>query len=138
MRSRRRNRSGMTLVEIIIVIVLVTTVMAVVARGVMSARDDAMCQETKLRIQKIQQSLQLYAAKHHGKYPTTSEGFGAISKYLEGSPAVDAWDHDLLYFSPGTQSGNEYEIVSLGKDGAEGGSDNDGDIKSYALDEACQ
>jgi general secretion pathway protein G len=128
----------MTLVEIIIVIVLVTTVMAVVARGVMSARDDAMCQETKLRIQKIQQSLQLYAAKHHGKYPTTSDGFGAISKYLEGQPAVDAWDNELLYFSPGSQSGGEYEIMSLGKDGVEGGTDNDADVKSWALEEACQ
>jgi general secretion pathway protein G len=132
----RRNRAGMTLIEIIIVIILVTTVMTIVAAGVLGAKDDADCQQTKLVIKKVEQQLQLYAAKHKGQYPSTSEGLGAIEKYLEGA-SQDAWGHDLLYFSPGTQSGDQYEIMSLGKDGVEGGEGNDGDIRSWALDEAC-
>jgi general secretion pathway protein G len=121
----------MSLIEIIIVIVLVTTVMTIVAGGIVAAQDDAKVEETKLRMKKLEQALQLYAARHKGQYPSTSEGLAPLEKYLDGQPAVDAWNREFLYFSPGTESGKDYEIKSLGKDGAEGGDDNDADIKSW-------
>ena len=43
----------------------------------------------------------------------------------------DAWGNEFQYFSPGTSGDRDYEIISLGKDGQEGGEDADGDIRSW-------
>jgi len=42
----------------------------------------------------------------------------------------DAWGNDLVYVMPG--SGNEFDLISLGADGAEGGEELDADISSAA------
>ena len=42
---------------------------------------------------------------------------------------MDAWGGEFQYFSPGTSGDRDYEIVSLGKDGQEGG--RGADIKSW-------
>ena len=74
----------------------------------------------------------MYAAKHKGKFPTTSEGLSSASKYFaEGKVPTDAWGNEFLYFSPGTRGSNQYEIISLGKDGNEGGSEASADINSW-------
>ena len=76
-----------------------------------------------------------YSAKHKGKYPKTSEGLEAASKYFQNNQApTDAWGNAFQYYSPGTQSDNAYEIISLGKDGQEGGDGANADIKSWDLD----
>jgi hypothetical protein len=43
---------------------------------------------------------------------------------------LDAWGNPLVYKMPG--SGNDYDLISLGADGAEGGEDVDADISSAA------
>ena len=42
----------------------------------------------------------------------------------------DGWDNDFRYT---TQNGKEYEIISMGADGVEGGTDLDEDISSSDL-----
>jgi hypothetical protein len=58
----------------------------------------------------------------NGAYPTK------LSDLPAGTPASDAWGNALRYVLPG--SGNEYDLISLGADGAEGGEGLNADISS--------
>ncbi len=129
--GRGTARQGMTLVEILIVIAILGSLMALVAVNVAGRFEEANVDTTKLTIQKIESELGIYAARHKGKYPTTSEGLEAA--YKGDKIPVDAWGQDFQYFSPGTHGDNAYEIISLGGDGKEGGDDTDADINSWEL-----
>jgi len=132
----RNSRAGMTLVEIMVVITIIITLMSVLAVVVLGRLDEANADMTKIRIGQIEQALQMYAVKHKGKYPSTSQGLSAADKYMPtpGEVPTDAWGGEFQYFSPGTHGSADYEIVSLGKDGKEGGDDANADIQSWNLD----
>lgn len=130
--SRTADERGLTLVEIMVVIAILGLLMSVVAVNVMGSLQEANVDATKLTIKKVEQGIQMYAAKHKGKYPTTSQGLEAASKYFpDNKVPTDAWGNEFQYFSPGTSGDRDYEIISLGKDGQEGGEDADGDIRSW-------
>ncbi len=132
-----RDRRGMTLVEIMVVITIIVSLMAVLSVTVLSRLADAQRDQTKIQIRQVEQGLQMYAMRHKGRFPTTSDGLEAAAKYMPktGEVPKDAWGNDFQYFSPGTHGENEYEIISLGRDGKEGGEDADADIHSWNLDE---
>ncbi len=76
-----------------------------------------------------------------GHYPTTEEGLGALVKqppnepnwhgpYLVKSVPLDSWGNPYVYRSPGAQ-GDDYDIVSYGKDGQPGGSGESADITNH-------
>ena len=130
-RSRRR-REGLTLVEIMIVMAILGVLMTVLGGSLLNMLQSGNQDATKLTIGKIGQGLEIYAAKNKGKYPSTSDGLAAAKKYFPNEEIpVDAWGNDFQYFSPGSRSGNDYELISLGKDGAEGGEGADADIQSW-------
>ena len=131
---RRSSRRGMTLVEIMIVIVIIGILMTTIGIGVSGALQDARIDTTKTQIGQIEQALTIYAAKNKGKYPSTSEGLNSVMKYLKNEDALlDQWGNEFQYFAPASDGKNPYEIVSLGADGQEGGTDANEDIKSTAL-----
>ena len=131
---RAHRRAGLTLVEIMVVIAILGTLMAVVAVNVLGYMDEANAEATKLQIKRIEEGLIAYAAKHKGRYPKTSDGLDAAKKYFPNNAVPrDAWGYEFQYFSPGTQSEADYEIISLGKDGQEGGQDADADIRSWEI-----
>lgn len=134
-RPLHRRREGMTLVEIMVVITIIVGLMAVLAVNVLGALDDANVETTKIKMRQVEQALQMYAIKHKGRYPTTSDGLDAAAKYMPtpGVVPADEWGNDFQYFSPGTHGDNDYEIISLGKDGTEGGEEANADIKSWEL-----
>ena len=119
-----------------VVIAILGLLMTVVAVNVMGSLNEGYVETTKLQMTKIEQGLQMYAVKHRTKYPSTSEGLEAAAKYFpDNQVPLDAWGNEFLYFSPGTNGDHDYEIISLGRDGKEGGDSYDQDIKSWALDE---
>ena len=130
--SRTADERGLTLVEIMVVIAILGMLMSVVAINVMGSLQEANVDATKLTIKKVEQGIQMYATKHKGKYPSTSQGLEAAAKYYpDNKVPVDAWGGEFQYFSPGTSGDRDYEIISLGKDGQEGGEDVDADIRSW-------
>lgn len=128
----RAARKGMTLVEIMVVIAIIGMLTSVVAVGVVGYWDDANVSTTKLQMGRMSEALTTYAASHKQKYPTTSDGLGAAKKYFPNQEIpVDAWGNPFQYYSPGTHGAHDYEIISLGKDGKEGGTDADADLRSW-------
>ena len=61
-------------------------------------------------------------------YYQANNAYPADLSVLAGGPFRDAWGKDLVYRNPG--SGNDYDLLSLGADGAEGGVDLDADISA--------
>ena len=122
----------MTLVEIMVVIAIIGVLMTVVAVNVLGFLDEANASATGIQIKKIEDVLMTHAASHRGKFPTTSEGLDAVKKKFPNNEVpVDAWGNSFQYFSPGTHGDHAYEIISLGKDGREGGEDANADITSW-------
>jgi len=132
-----RSRRGMSLTEIMVVIAIIGIVGSVIAVNVFSFLDDAAVDGTKIQIRNMEKGLIAYAAKHKGKFPSGSEGLDAAKKYFgdKGEVPVDQWGNAFLYSSPGSHGDHPYEIVSLGKDGKEGGEDANADIQSWNMDE---
>ncbi len=132
--ARAASRKGMSLVEIMVVIAIIGVLMTVIAVNVLGYLDDANVSTTKIQMSKIGEALVVYASKHKGNFPGTSDGLDAAKKYFANNePPTDAWGHAYQYFSPGTHGDHPYELISLGKDGKEGGDDANADIQSWDM-----
>ncbi len=133
---RHRRRQGMSLVEIMIVIAIIGVLMTVIAVNVTGYLDDANASATRISMGNIDKALIAYSAKHKGRYPSTAEGLDAAKKYFPNNEVpTDAWGGPFQYFSPGTHGQRDYEIISLGKDGKEGGEEANADIYSWVAPE---
>ncbi|MBL8614013.1 MAG: type II secretion system major pseudopilin GspG [Deltaproteobacteria bacterium] len=128
---RLRAERGLTLVEIMVVIAILGTLMTIVTVNVFGQLSSANVDNTVLQMKKVGSDLDMYAAKHKGKYPSTAEGLSAASKYFaDNKVPTDAWGNDFQYFAPATNCQKAYELVSYGADGQQGGEDYDADISS--------
>jgi len=123
-RARRRQRGGMSLVEIMVVIAIITTLMGIVGYGVMQIWQGSRVDTTILQMGEVNKRIELYSLKHGT--PSMSEGLAAV--YGEQEPPVDAWQNEFVYVSPGP-GGMDYDVVSYGKDGTEGGEGLNADIR---------
>ena len=119
------SKAGMSLVEVMVVIAIILTLMSLLAFGVMSQFAKSQVETSKLSIGKVAQDVVLYTLSHK-KPPSTSEGLAKVYEGLD--MPTDSWGNELLYVMPGPD-GREFDIISLGADGAQGGSATDADIK---------
>jgi general secretion pathway protein G len=138
-RSRAHAR-GMTLIEILVVLVLIGVVLGIVGGNFIGKGEKAKADAAKIEISQIAQTLDLYKLEI-GRYPTTQEGLQALITAPAGvtnwngpywkraSVPKDPWGNEYKYLSP-AQSGAPYEIISLGADGKEGGDGPNKDLSS--------
>ena len=123
------TRRGLTLVEIMVVIAILGLLMGVIAFNVVGAADDADVEICKTQMSQIETTLNRYRATNK-KLPNTAEGLEAAAKlFPDGSVPLDPWGNEFQY----TSDGNDFELVSLGKDGESGGEDANADISSKDL-----
>jgi general secretion pathway protein G len=142
--ARRRLRGcpharGMTLIEILVVLVLIGVVLGIVGGNFIGKGEKAKADAAKIEIGQIAQTLDLYKLEV-GRYPTTQEGLQAL---ITAPPGVgnwngpywkrstlpkDPWGNEYKYVSPAQNA--PYEIISLGADGKEGGEGPNKDLSS--------
>lgn len=136
-----KNSRGLTLIEVMVVVVILGILSSLVVYNIGDAADKARVKATQSTIQSVAQALEVYRLDNHN-YPSTDQGIEALLTKPHGGPEVlswgpkpylkkvplDGWGRELYYISPGVDS--EYELVSFGKDGQEGGDDFDKDIFS--------
>lgn len=110
---------GMTLIEIIIVVALLATLMAVLVTNVIERSDTAKEDAAKIGMSKLAQGLQLYKV-HNNRYPTTDQGLDALLNNPGGSkrwrgPYVapgelnDPWGEQYEYES---ETGANFKIIT--------------------------
>jgi len=142
---RLKSERGMTLIEIMVVVAIIGGILAVVAVNVLDYFDESKVETTKIQMKNIESALDQFK-RRHGFYPTTEQGLAALVEkpttgkipenypndgYIKKIPK-DSWGNDFIFTSPGS-SGRQYEIISLGRDGQEGGEGYDADIKNYEI-----
>jgi general secretion pathway protein G len=140
MNLSRNRMSGMTLIEILVVLVLIGIVLGVVGGNFIGRGEKAKADAAKIEIGQIGQALDLFKLEV-GRYPTSQEGLQALiaappglgnwnGPYWKKSQLPkDPWTNEYRYASPGQHGA--YDIVSYGADGKEGGDGPDKDIASW-------
>lgn len=121
----RQSRRGMSLVEVMVVIAIILTLMSVIGYGVMTVFQNSRVDTTKLQMARVAERVQIYSLRHKG-VPSSSEGLAAV--YEGEEVPVDSWGNEFRYTSPGP-GGQDFDLVSLGADGSEGGTGNNADLK---------
>ena len=142
MRNRRSiNRSpsvaaqrGMSLIEIIIVIVLIGAVLAFVGSRVLGGKDRGDYNIAKAQVQTMAGKVESFQMDT-GRLPNSLDELvkqpgdttGWLGPYAKEAELKDPWGHPIEYRAPG-ESG-PFDLVILGKDGKPGGTSVDADIK---------
>ncbi len=125
-----RNNDGMTLIEIMIVVVIITILGALVVPKFMDMPNKAKVTAARQQMSNFETALQSYSYQKGG-FPSTEEGLEALVREgLIKKIPKDPWGYDYQYRSPG-EVDTDFEIWSLGADGKEGGGGFKADIKSW-------
>ncbi|MBF0297016.1 MAG: type II secretion system major pseudopilin GspG [Magnetococcales bacterium] len=136
---------GFTLIEVMVVVVILAVLATLVAPRIMGRPGEARAVKAKQDILAIEAALNLYKLDNF-TLPTTDQGLDALLKkptvepappnWREGGylvrPPRDPWGRPYLYLRPGTHG--EFDLYTLGADGAEGGSGVNADIGNWNLE----
>jgi general secretion pathway protein G len=121
---------GMTLIEILVVLVLIGIVMGIVGGNFIGQGETAKRKATKIQIGQISQSLDLFKLEI-GRYPSSQEGLSALVSapagvtnwngpyWKQGTVPKDPWGNDYQYVFPGQHG--DYDLISNGPTGQQGG-----------------
>ncbi|MGL5010121.1 MAG: type II secretion system major pseudopilin GspG [Paracoccaceae bacterium] len=136
----RHGQSGVTLIEMMIVLVIIGIVAALVVPNVIGRPDEARVAVANADLRTISASLEMYRLDNRS-YPTEAQGLAALSQmptepplppnwvaggYLPQVP-TDPWGNPYVYTLPGANGG--YELMSLGADGQPGGDGVNADLR---------
>jgi general secretion pathway protein G len=150
MRNSRmiRGSRGFTLIELMIVVVIIGILATLLVPRIMDRPEEARRIKAKTDVKTIESALKLYKIDN-GNYPTTEQGLEALMKkpettpipkkwkeggYLEGSGVPkDPWGNPYYYTSP-APDGKDYEIISYGADGEQGGTGKNADLTSRDIE----
>lgn len=141
-RENNNRRSGFTLVELLVVLVILIVIGTIAAQNFGSEPDKAKIKATRVSFGSLETALERFKIDC-GRYPTEEEGLSALMQapedlemdwgpdsYLKKDRDIrDAWDNDYVYLNPGS-NGEAFEIISLGADGAEGGEGFNADLSN--------
>ena len=127
-----RKNYGFTLIEVMVVVVILGILAAIVVPKIMSRPDEARVVKAQQDLRSIAAALDLYKLDNFN-YPTTADGLEALvtkpanlaqganwrsGGYLAKLP-IDPWSKAYQYLAPGQHG--EYDLYTLGADGALGG-----------------
>ena len=141
------TQKGFTLIELMVVMVILATLAVFVVPKFMDEPKRAQRVKAQVTITNLETALKTYYLDN-GYYPTTDQGLDALvvepnidpvpgkwrkGGYLEkGKVPLDPWGNDYIYLSPGLHG--DFDIISYGLDGVEGGEDWEADVESWNLE----
>lgn len=118
-KDRMARQEGMTLIEIMIVVIIMAMIATGVAVAVMPQLEKAKIKQAKSDIGAIRTAVQLFLAENSSKCPSVEDL--QTERYLDkGKRTTDPWDRDFIINCP---SGDDPEVLSVGPDGQEGTED---------------
>lgn len=131
--SSPRQQSGMSLLELVVVIVLIGGVLAVVGSRMIGGKDRANFNLAKTQLQTLAGKVEQYELDV-GSLPESLENLATapgnapnwLGPYAKKVEFNDPWGKPITYRKPG--SNGPFELVSLGADGQAGGDSVNQDI----------
>lgn len=141
MRQPRRNgQAGVTLIEMLVVLMIIGLFAALVAPRLFRKSDAARVTAARAQINSFMTALGAYKLDT-GTFPTTEQGLQALrdrpagltqwdGPYLPQEIPVDPWARPYVYKFPG-EHGDEPDIISNGADGQAGGELLNSDVVSW-------
>jgi general secretion pathway protein G len=137
--KKGRKNLGFTLIELLIVIIIIGLLAALVGPKLFGKVSVAKLKAAKAQIELFGTALDALRLDV-GRYPTTEEGLKALREkpsdmtgwkgpYLPKEIPVDPWGKAYVYKAPGEHG--EYDLISYGLDGVEGGEGENQDIVSW-------
>ena len=140
MRHKIRFRTGFTLLELLIVLAILGMLATLVGPAVMKQYSGSKTKTARLQIEELAAALDIYRLETN-RYPNDDQGLDALvappsnqsnwnGPYLRKQIIpVDPWGNPYQYRFPGENA--EFDLYSLGADGREGGTGEDGDVLSW-------
>lgn len=137
--SARATSSGFTLVELLVVMAIMALLAGLVGPKVFSVLSKAKTKTVRIQIKDFESGLEMYKLDV-GRFPNGEEGLQGLFKkpsgvkgwngpYMKGKELPqDPWQNNFIYKSPGSES--EFDIISYGLDGQEGGEGENQDVRS--------
>ncbi|MGF1740880.1 type II secretion system major pseudopilin GspG [Vibrio profundum] len=143
MKLRKKNQSGFTLLELMVVIVILGLLASVVVPNLLGNKEKADQQKAVTDIVALENALDMYKLDN-SVYPTTDQGLEALVKkpsdpeprnyrdggYIKRLPN-DPWGRPYHYMTPGEHG--TMDIFTLGADGQEGGDGANADIGNWNI-----
>jgi len=141
---RFHSRKGFTLLELLVVLAIIATLVAVVAPSVFRNVGDAKNDAAKSQIEIFALALDSYRLDND-VYPSTQQGLAALrampvagdhprnwrGPYLRKDVPLDPWGRPYVYVAPGIENPASYDLYTLGRDGKTGGDGEDADLTSW-------
>ncbi len=136
--SARASQSGMTILEVLIVLTITAMVAALATPRLLETYGRAKLQSAAVQIQNLATAIQLYYLDV-GQLPSEADGLAVLvspptgmqnwlGPYTTPEALKDPWGRDWIYQQPGEDK--PFAIRSYGRDGQEGGTSEDADISS--------
>jgi general secretion pathway protein G len=134
-----RNDRGITLIELLVVMVIIAMFATLVGSRVIRNAEKGRQTVAKEQVAEFESALDLYRLDV-GRYPSTDEGLQALHSkpasvenwdgpYLKKDVPLDPWNHAYVYRCPGQHG--DFDLLSYGADGQEGGDGDGADIKNW-------
>ena len=144
MQRTTHARAGFTLVEILVVIIVIAVLATLVAPNVFRHVGRAKDTTARAQIELLSAAIEAYRMDND-VFPTTEQGLAALrtaptgdprprdwrGPYLRREVPVDPWGRPYVYRSPGTANPESYDLLTLGRDGREGGQGEDADVLGW-------
>ena len=138
--QNRKRRAGVTLIEMLVVLMIIGLFAALVAPRLFRKTDAARVTAARAQINSFMTALGAYKLDT-GTFPLTEQGLQALrtrpstatqwdGPYLPQEIPVDPWGRPYAYRYPG-EHGDEPDVISYGQDGQPGGDGFNADVVSW-------
>lgn len=137
--NAHRRPSGFTLLELLVVLVVLGLLAGFVAPKYFKQLGKSETKAARAQIEGIAKAIDLYRLDV-GRYPSTEQGLSVLMSkpvdqpkwngpYLQKAIPNDPWGRPYGYRHPGLHG--DFDVFTLGKDGAPGGEDEDADVGNW-------